>query len=69
MIKSQSLKALCQLIIKKILIVTWKKREIVLLNKKYDAIAQKAMQRLVVLINLFLITDVDKKVKPKDRKE
>ena len=66
--KSQSLKILCQFIIKKILIITWKKRAIVLSNKKYEITEQKEMQRLVVWINLFFITDIDKNVKPKDRK-
>ena len=67
--KSQSLKILCQLIIRKILIKTWKKRATVLSNKKYEMIAQKEMQILVATRNLFLITDIDKHVRPKDRKE
>ena len=41
----------------------------VLLNKKYEIIEHKAMQKLVVWINLFFITDIDKHVRPKDRKE
>ena len=41
----------------------------VLSNKKYEIIEQKDMKRLVFLINLFFITDIDKQVRPKDRKE
>ena len=41
----------------------------VLLNTKYEIIEHKAMQKLVVWINLFFITDIDKHVRPKDRKE
>ena len=67
--KSQSLKILCQFIIRNILIITWKKRAIGLLNKKYDIIEQKEMQILVIWINLFFTTDIDKHVRPKDRKE
>ena len=52
-----------------ILIITWKKRAIVLSNKKYEIIEQKEMQKLVFWKNLFFITDTDKHVKPKDRKE
>ena len=66
---SQSLKNLCQFIIKKILIITWKRRAIVLSNKKYEIIEHKEMKKLVDLINLFFITDIDKHVRPKDRKE
>ena len=66
---SQSLKILCQLVIRKILIITWKRRAMVLSNKKYENIEHKAMQKLVVWINLFFTTDVDKHVRPKDRKE
>ena len=69
MIKSQSLKTLCQFIIRKILIIIWKRRVIVLSNKIYEIIEHKEMQKLVVWINLFFITDIDKNVKPKDRKE
>ena len=69
MIKSQSLKTLCQFIIKKILIITWKRRAIFLSNKKYEIIEHKEMQKLVDLITLFFITDIDKHVRPKDRKE
>ena len=67
--KSQSLKILCQFIIKKILIITWKKRAIDLSNKKYETIEQKEIQRLIFWINLFFITDIDKNVRPKDKKE
>ena len=67
--KSQSLKILCQFIIRKILIITWKKRAIGLLNKKYEIIEQKEMQILVIWINLFFTTDIDKNVRPRDRKE
>ncbi len=52
-----------------ILIVTWKRRAIVLPNKKYEIIEHKEMQKLVFRINLFFITDIDKNVRPKDRKE
>ena len=67
--KSQSLKILCQFIIRKILIITWKKRAICLSNKEYEIIEQKEIQMLVIRKNLFLITDIDKNVRPKDRKE
>ena len=67
--KSQSLKIICQFIIRKILIIIWKKREIGLLNKKYEIIEQKEMQRLLIWINLFFTTDIDKHVRPKDRDE
>ena len=67
--KSQSLKILCQFIIKKILIKTWKKRAIVLSNKKYEIIEKKEMQMIVFCKNLFFITDIDKHVSPRDRKE
>ena len=67
--KSQSLKTLCQFIIRKILIMTWKRRAIVLSNKKYEIIEHKEMQKLVFWINLFFTTDIDKHVRPKDRKE
>ena len=67
--KSQSLKILCQFIIKKILIKTWKKREIGLSNKKYEIIEHKEMEILVIWINLFFTTDIDKHVRPRDRKE
>ena len=69
MIKSQSLKTLCQFIIRNILIITWKRRAIDLSNKKYEIIEHKEMQKLVIWINLFFTTDIDKHVKPKDRKE
>ena len=52
-----------------ILIITWKRRAIVLSNKKYEIIEHKEMQKLVFWINLFFITDTDKDVRPKDRKE
>ena len=68
-IKSQSLKNFCQFIIRKILNITWKKRAIVLSNKKYEIIEHKEIQKLVVRKNLFFMTDIDKNVKPKDRKE
>ena len=67
--KSQSLNVLCQFIIKKILVIIWKKRAIDLLNNKYEIIEQKEIQILVFWINLFFITDIDKHVRPKDRKE
>ena len=67
--KSQSLKIRCQFIIRKILIITWNKRAIDLLNKKYEIIEQKEIQRLVLWINLFFITDIDKHVKPEVKKE
>ena len=67
--KSQSLKTLCQFTIRRILIITWKRRAIVLLNKKYEIIEHREIQKLVFWINLFLITDIDKHVRPKDRKE
>ena len=67
--KSQSLKNFCQLIIRKILIKTWKKRAIDLSNKKYEIMEQKEMKILVIWINLFFTTDIDKHVRPKDRKE
>ena len=66
---SQSLKILCQFIIKKMLIKTWKKRAIDLSNKKYEIIEQKGMKRLIFLINWFFTTDIDKHVRPKDRNE
>ena len=68
-IKSQSLKILCQFIIRKILIIIWKRRAILLSNKKYEIIEHKEIQKLVAWINLFFITDIDKHVRPKDRKE
>ncbi len=67
--KSQSLNILCQLIIRNMLTMAWKKRAIVLSNIKYEIIEQKEMQRLVVWIILFFITDIDKHVSPKVRKE
>ena len=67
--KSQSLKILCQFIIRKILIITWKKRVICLSNKKYEIIEQKDIQMLVIRKNLFFTTDIDKNVRPKDRNE
>ena len=67
--KSQSLKTLCQLIIRRILIITWKRRAIVLPNKRYVIIEHKEMQKLIFWINFFFITDIDKHVRPKDRKE
>ena len=67
--KSQSLKILCQFIIRRILTITWKRRAIDLSNKKYEIIEHKEMQKLVVWINLFFITDIDKHVSPKDKKE
>ncbi len=66
---SQSLKILCQLVIRKILIMTWKKRAIGLLNKKYEIIEQEEMQILLIWKNLFFTTDIDKNVRPKDRNE
>ena len=49
--------------------MTWKRRAIVLLNKKYEIIEHKEMQKLVFWINLFFTTDIDKNVRPKDKKE
>ena len=49
--------------------IAWKKRAIVLSNKKYEIIEQKKIQRLVVWMNLFFITDIDKHVKPIERNE
>ena len=66
---SQSLKILCQLVIRKILIMIWKIRAIALLNKKYEIIEQKEMQIPLIWKNLFLTTDIDKHVSPKDRNE
>ena len=66
---SQSLKILCQLVIRKILIMIWKKRAIGLLNKKYEIIEQKEMQILLIWKNLFFTTDIDKHVRPKDKNE
>ena len=66
---SQSLKILCQLVIRKILMMIWKKRAIGLLNKKYEIIEQKEMQILLIWKNLFFTTDIDKNVRPKDRNE
>ena len=51
------------------LITTWKRRERDLSNKNYEIIEHKEMQKLVFWINLFFITDIDKHVRPKDRKE
>ena len=67
--KSQSLKILCQFIIKSILIITWNKREKFLSNKKYEIIAKNERIRFVPRLNLFFITEIDKHVRPKDRKE
>ena len=67
--KNQSLKNLCQFIIRKKLMIPWKIRVIVLSNKKYEIIEHKEMKKLVVWINLFFTTDIDKHVRPKDRKE
>ncbi len=67
--RSQSLNILCQFIIRKILKITWKKSAIVLSNNKYEIIEQKEIQILDICINLFFITDIDKQVRPKDRKE
>ena len=67
--RSQSLNILCQFIIRKILKITWKKRAIVLSNNKYEIIELKEIQILDICINLFFITDIDKQVRPKDRKE
>ena len=49
--------------------MTWKRRVIDLSNKKYEIIEQREMEKLVFWINLFFITDIDKHVRPKDRKE
>ena len=49
--------------------ITWKKRAIVLSNKKYEIIEQKEIRRLVVRRNLLFTTDIDKDVNPMDSKE
>ena len=49
--------------------MTWKRRAIDLSNNKYEIIEHIEMNKLVVWINLFFITDIDKHVSPKDRKE
>ena len=49
--------------------MTWKRRAIFLSNKKYEIIEQKEMQMFVAIKNLFFTTDMDKHVRPKDRKE
>ena len=67
--KSQSLKILCQFIIRKILIITWKKRAIFLSNKEYEIIEQKEIKMLIIIKNLLFITDIDKNVRPKHRNE
>ena len=41
----------------------------VLLNKKYEIIEHKEIKKLAVRKNLFFTTDIDKNVRPKDRKE
>ena len=67
--RTQSLKNRCQFIIKKRLTIAWKKRAIVLPNTKYEIIEQKRMQMFVLRRKLFFITDIDKHVRPKDKKE
>ena len=67
--KSQSLKVLCQFIIKKMLIITWKIKAIVLSNKKYENIEQKHSNRFTAIVKLFFITDIDKVVNPKASRE
>ena len=49
--------------------MTWKRRAIDLSNKKYEIIEHKEMQKLVFWKNKFFVTDIDKHVRPKDRKE
>jgi hypothetical protein len=49
--------------------MTWKIRVMVLPNKKYEIIEHKEIQKLVAWINLFFITDIERHVRPKDRKE
>ncbi len=49
--------------------MTWKIRAMVLPNKKYEIIEHKEIQKLVAWINLFFITDIERHVRPKDRKE
>ncbi len=44
-------------------------RAIPLLNKKYEITEQKQMQMLVVRKNLFFTTDMDKNVRPRDKRE
>ena len=51
------------------LIIAWKRIAIDLSNKKYEIIAQKEMQKLVIRNTLFFTTDIDKHVKPRERKE
>ena len=41
----------------------------VLSNKKYEIIEHKEIKKLAVRENLFFTTDIDKNVRPKDRKE
>ena len=65
----QSLKNLCQLIIRKILIIAWNKRDIDLPNIKYEMIENIERKIWITIERLFLITDIDKNVKPKDKKE
>ena len=63
------MKNLCQFIIRKILIKIWNKSAIVLSINRYETIEQKDRKRLIPIRIFFLITDIDKVVKPKDRKE
>ena len=65
---SQFLNIRCQFIIKNILIITWKKRDIVLSINKYETIEQKHRKIFVPIVNLSLITDIVKLVKPNARK-
>ena len=66
---TQSLKNLCQLIIRKILIIAWNKRDTDLPKIKYEIIENIERKIWITIKRLFLITDIEKNVKPKDRKE
>ena len=68
-INSQSLNILYQLIIRKKLKITWKLIARFLLNIQYEIIANKHENEFVILSILFLLIDIDNKVKPIDRKE
>ena len=65
---NQSLKNLLQLIIRKILIVAWNKRDTDLSIIRYEAIENTDRKRLIPIEIRFFITDIDKLVNPKDRK-
>lgn len=67
--KTQSLKNLCQLIIRRILIIIWNNRDTVLSINRQDNIEQEDRKKLITRVILFLITDIDKHFRPKDKKE